>query len=148
MEVSAANGSRRVMFAGHSGFFKSLAWKFRLSATCCLVLCCSSASAYGDYSYTGGVNYEMGAQSLEDMYVWVLTMLVYVRDLLMAIAAITLLYNAVGVYIKMQTGEGGIVKSIMLMVGACIFMGAIMIVLPSFFGYNYGSAHDLNFKFW
>ena len=51
-------------------------------------------------------------------------------------------YPAVGIkaalqiYIKMQTGEGDITKSIMMLIGACLFMIGAYVLFPAFFGYN------------
>jgi hypothetical protein len=36
----------------------------------------------------------------------------------------------------MNTGEDGITKSIMMLIGACIFMIGASIVFPAFFGYQ------------
>ena len=40
------------------------------------------------------------------------------------------------IYIKMNTGEEGIIKQIMMVVGACIFLISAAIVLPAMFGYR------------
>jgi hypothetical protein len=36
----------------------------------------------------------------------------------------------------MQTGEGDITKSIMMLIGACLFMIGAYVLFPAFFGYN------------
>ena len=35
-----------------------------------------------------------------------------------------------------QTGEGDITKSIMMLIGACLFMIGAYVLFPAFFGYN------------
>lgn len=40
------------------------------------------------------------------------------------------------IYIKMNTGEDGVVKSIVSLVGACLFIIGASIVFPAFFGYR------------
>ena len=39
-------------------------------------------------------------------------------------------------YIKMNTGEEGIAKSIVSLLGACLFIIGASIVFPAFFGYR------------
>lgn len=57
-----------------------------------------------------------------------------VRKLLYAIAGIVALTGAISVYIKMNNEEQDVKKSIMLIVGACIFLIAAAEALPAFFG--------------
>lgn len=40
------------------------------------------------------------------------------------------------IYIKMNTGEDGITKHILTLVGACLFIIGASIVFPAFFGYR------------
>jgi hypothetical protein len=63
-------------------------------------------------------------------------MMLYVLWLCYAIAAIMVIISALQIYIKMNTGEDGITKSIMMLIGACIFMIGASIVFPAFFGYQ------------
>ena len=51
-------------------------------------------------------------------------------------AAIMAIISALQIYIKMNTGEDGITKSIMTLIGAIIFMISASIVFPAFFGYQ------------
>ena len=44
--------------------------------------------------------------------------------------------SAFQIYIKMNTGEDGIVKSFLSLLGACLFIIGASIVLPAFFGYR------------
>ena len=44
--------------------------------------------------------------------------------------------GALQIYIKMQTGEGDITKSIMMLLGACLFMIGAYVLFPAFFGYS------------
>lgn len=60
----------------------------------------------------------------------------YVVYLSYAIAAIVAIIGALQIYFKMTTGEGDITKSIMMLVGACLFMIGAFILFPAFFGYN------------
>lgn len=57
-----------------------------------------------------------------------------VRGLLYAIAGVVALTGAISVYIKMNNEEQDVKKSIMLVIGACIFLVAAAEALPLFFG--------------
>lgn len=58
-----------------------------------------------------------------------------VQKLIYAIAAVVAVIGAISVYIKMNNEEQDVKKSIMLIVGACIFLLAAATALPAFFGY-------------
>lgn len=87
----------------------------------------------------GAVNYSYGYNGLAKMNSYVLTMMTSVQMLLYAIAAIMTVYSSCSIYIKMNTGGDGITKDIIMLVGACLFLIGSMIVLPAFFGINYGA---------
>ena len=58
----------------------------------------------------------------------------YVVKLCYAIAGIVAVVGAISVYIKMNNEEQDVKKSIMMIVGACIFLIAAAQALPLFFG--------------
>ena len=60
----------------------------------------------------------------------------YVLYLCYAIAAIMAVISAVQIYIKINMGEDGVTKSIVTLIGACLFIIGASIVLPAFFGYR------------
>ena len=84
----------------------------------------------------GGVDYSRGADALANAHDYTVTMMLYVVYLSYAIAAIVAIIGALQIYFKMTTGEGDITKSIMMLVGACLFMIGAFILFPAFFGYN------------
>ena len=88
------------------------------------------------FAKCGGVNYSWGADALALMHDYVVTMMLYVLYLTYAIAAILVVISALQIYIKMNTGEDGITKSIMMLVGGCLFIIGASIVFPAFFGYQ------------
>lgn len=88
------------------------------------------------FAKCGGVNYSWGADALSLMHDYVVTMMLYVLYLTYAIAAILVVISALQIYIKMNTGEEGITKSIMMLVGGCLFIIGASIVFPAFFGYQ------------
>ena len=84
----------------------------------------------------GGVDYSWGADALSKAHDFTVTMMLYVVYLLYAISAIVAIIGALQIYIKMNTGEGDVTKSIMMLIGACLFMIGATILFPAFFGYN------------
>ena len=84
----------------------------------------------------GGVDYSWGANALANAHDYTVTMMLYVVYLAYAIAAIVAIIGALQIYFKMTTGEGDVTKSIMILVGACLFMIGAFILFPAFFGYN------------
>lgn len=86
---------------------------------------------------SGAVNYSMGATALHEMTQWVVLMMGYVIALLYAVASLLAIYNATVIYVKLQHGEEGFVKSVLTLVGAIIFLMGCTIVLPGFFGFQY-----------
>ena len=57
-----------------------------------------------------------------------------VTNLCYALAGIVAIIGAISVYIKMNNEEQDVKKSIMMIVGACIFLVAAAQALPLFFG--------------
>ena len=84
----------------------------------------------------GSVNYSLGADGLALMHDYVVTMMLYVLYIIYAVSAIFVIYASLQIYIKMNIGEEGVVKDIMMVIGACIFMIGASIVFPAFFGYQ------------
>ena len=84
----------------------------------------------------GGVDYSWGAGSLATMHDYVVTMMLYVLYIVYAIASIVAIIASVQIYVKMMNGEEGVVKSIQLVVGACLFLIGASVVFPAFFGYR------------
>lgn len=91
----------------------------------------------------GTTDYSGNSGRLYNMVVFVLTCCSYVLQLLYAIAALLALYSATSIYIKMQAGEEGFTKSIIVLVGSCLFLLIATIVLPSFFGFQFGVTDKL-----
>lgn len=84
----------------------------------------------------GGVDYSWGAEALARQHDFVVTMMLYVLYLIYAIASIVVIYSSLQIYIKMNTGEDGVKKEIMRVVGACLFLIGASTVFPAFFGYR------------
>ena len=84
----------------------------------------------------GNVDYSWGADALAGMHDYVVTMMLYVLYLTYAVAAVMVIISALQIYIKMNTGEDGVTKSILTLIGACLFMIGASILFPAFFGYQ------------
>ena len=84
----------------------------------------------------GGVAYSWGADALAMMHDYIVTMMLYVLYIAYAVAGVVVVVASLQIYIKMNTGEEGIIKQIMMVVGACIFLISAAIVLPAMFGYR------------
>ena len=67
---------------------------------------------------------------------YAVTMMLYIVYLCYAVAGIVVIVSALQIYIKMNTGEEGVKKNIMMLVGACLFLIGATIVFPAFFGYQ------------
>ena len=84
----------------------------------------------------GGADYSWGADALAMMHDYIVTMMLYVLYIAYAVAGVVVVVASLQIYIKMNTGEEGIIKQIMMVVGACIFLISAAIVLPAMFGYR------------
>ena len=91
---------------------------------------------YTTFAKSGSVNYSWGADALATMHDFVVTMMLYVLYICYAIASVLAVISALQIYIKWNTGEDGIVKSILMLFGACMFIIGASIVFPAFFGYR------------
>ena len=94
------------------------------------IVCLLILVPYAAFAKSGSVNYSWGADALATMHDFVVTMMLYVLYICYSIV------SAFQIYIKMNTGEDGIVKSFLSLLGACLFIIGASIVLPAFFGYR------------
>ena len=88
------------------------------------------------YAKCGGVNYSWGADALASMHDYVVTMMLYVLYICYALATVVGIISALQITIKMNIGEDGVMKAIMMLVGAMLFIISASIVFPAFFGYR------------
>ena len=84
----------------------------------------------------GGVDYSWGADALAKQHDFVVTMMLYVQYICCTIAGVYVIVSVCQIYIKMNTGEDGVKKEIMMVVGACLFLIGASTVFPAFFGYR------------
>ena len=91
---------------------------------------------YTAFAKSGSVNYSWGADALATMHDFVVPMMLYVQYICCTIAGVYVIVSVCQIYIKMNTGEDGITKSIMTLVGACLFLIGAFYVFPAFFCYR------------
>lgn len=96
-----------------------------------LTLVCGSAVAFAQNS---AGDYSAGTTALGTVTEEIAKYVPYVTKLCYAIAGVVALVGAISVYIKMNNEEQDVKKSIMMIVGACIFLVAAAQALPLFFG--------------
>lgn len=91
------------------------------------------------YAKCGGVNYSWGADALASMHDYVVTMMLYVLYICYALATVVGIISALQITIKMNIGEDGVKKAIMMLVGAILFIISASIVFPAFLDIESGS---------
>lgn len=102
----------------------------KILCTLCSIFPCSA------FAKSGGVNYSWGADALATMHDFVVTMMLYVQYMCYALASVLVVIAALQIYIKMNRGDDDVSKSIMMLVGACLFAIGAFFVFPAFFGYR------------
>jgi type IV secretory pathway VirB2 component (pilin) len=92
----------------------------------CGTAVCLAQNAAGDYT--------AGTSALSTVTEEIAKYIPFVVKLCYAIAGVVAVVGAISVYIKMNNEEQDVKKSIMMIVGACIFLVAAAQALPLFFG--------------
>ena len=95
-----------------------------------------SAFAFLSANFAFGQDTSAGVGAMENVTNDIAQYIEPVRMLIYAIAAIVAIGGGISVYVKMNNEEQDVKKSIMMIVGACIFLIAAATALPAFFGYN------------
>ena len=106
---------------------------------CALVAVCLTFNVATALAQSGGgAGYEAGKNAISQaseqiaQYVPIATKLCY------AIAGVVTIVGAISVYVKMNNEEQDVKKSIMMIIGACVFLIAAAQALPLFFGIEDG----------
>ena len=108
--------------------------KTNLSHGHILVLVLLLTFPFSGFAKCGSVDYSQGAEALARMHDYVVTMMLYVLYVLYA--GIAAVISALQIYIKMNMGEDGVMKAILTLIGAILFIIGASIVMPAFFGYK------------
>ena len=85
---------------------------------------------------SGGVDYSWGAGALAKAHDYTVTMMLYVLYGCDAGGSVMAIISALLIYFKMQYHEGEVMKNIMTLIGAVLFIIGASIVFPAFFGYR------------
>lgn len=114
------------------GFHKVSAWAYKNRRPLMIMLCLicvltASADETSDMTTKGVGAFGLVTESLKKY-------IEPVRALCYALAGIVAIGGGISVYIKMNNEEQDVKKSIMMIVGACIFLIAAATFLPKFFG--------------
>lgn len=67
---------------------------------------------------------------------YVVGLMTAVIELSYAIGSILALYSATSIYIKINAGEEGFLKSVYILIGSVLFLLFASAYLPSFFGFT------------
>ena len=84
----------------------------------------------------GGVDYSWGASALAKAHDFAVTMMLYVVYICFAVGMVMSIISALIIYIKINNQEGQVMKNIMTLFGAILFMVGATLVFPAFFGYH------------
>ena len=84
----------------------------------------------------GAVDYSWGASALAKAHDFTVTMMLYVVYICYAVGSIVAIISTLIIYIKINNQEGQVMKNIMTLIGAGLFMLGATIVFPAFFGYR------------
>ena len=100
---------------------------------CLMVMLCM----FGGVAFAeDAVSMTTGVSALEEVSGSIKEYIGPVRKVIYAVAAIVAIGGGISVYVKMNNEEQDVKKSIMMIVGACIFLIAAATALPAFFGYT------------
>lgn len=102
----------------------------RLQMLVCLLVC----GTVSVFAQSSAGDYTAGTDALATVTEEIAKYVPIVVKLCYAIAGVVAVVGAISVYIKMNNEEQDVKKSIMMIVGACIFLVAAAQALPLFFG--------------
>ena len=111
-------------------FIRKFVSSQRLQTLVCLLLCCAATT----FAQSSAGDYSAGTDALTTVTEEIAKYVPIVVKLCYAIAGVVAIVGAISVYIKMNNEEQDVKKSIMMIVGACIFLVAAAQALPLFFG--------------
>ncbi|WP_305141239.1 DUF4134 domain-containing protein [uncultured Muribaculum sp.] len=98
------------------------------------MFCMMIVGSVAMFAQNSAGNYEAGTTALSTVTEEIAKYVPIVVKLCYAIAGVVAIVGAISVYIKMNNEEQDVKKSIMMIVGACIFLVAAAQALPLFFG--------------
>ena len=112
----------------------SRAVRFCVLVAVCLTFNVATALAQSG----GGAGYEAGKNAISQASEQIAQSVPIATKLCYAIAGVVAIVGAISVYVKMNNEEQDVKKSIMMIIGACVFLIAAAQALPLFFGIEDG----------
>lgn len=94
------------------------------------------AFAYVEGISDGSVNYSYGMEALAEMTTEVVVAMGYVASLVLTGSCIFAYYNVAILTYKIQHGENGVIKAILQLFMAVVFIVICIYFLPALFGYD------------
>ena len=85
------------------------------------------------FAGAGHTNYKMSAQELQNLVEWVVGLGAKAVLVIYSCAALLSMYSIATIYIKIQTGDSGFTKSIVMLIGSAIFIVSAVKVIPAMF---------------
>ena len=98
---------------------------------CCMFLCFALVSVV---VLANANNMNAGVGAMAEVESAVKAYVKPTQTLMYAVAGVIAVVGAGQVYFKMQNGDQDVTKSIMMLIGACLFLCAAAYALPKFFG--------------
>lgn len=99
-----------------------------------MLVCLLFSGTMSVFAQSSAGDYTAGTDALATVTEEIAKYVPIVVKLCYAIAGVVAVVGAISVYIKMNNEEQDVKKSIMMIVGACIFLVAAAQALPLFFG--------------
>ena len=99
-----------------------------------LFICLGLAVNVVTFGQTSAGSMKAGTEAIDSVADSIAEYIGPVQGLLYSIAGVVALGGAISVYIKMNNEDQDVKKSIMMILGACIFLIAAAQALPAFFG--------------
>lgn len=115
--------------------FGLLNFKVQVFLSMCLFSFKAVAQDYQLKPKTGNISQDAqsAASAFNDAASGIVAYIPYIQNICYAIAAVVAVAGAISIYIKMNNEEQDVKKSIMMVIGACIFLIAAAQALPLFF---------------
>lgn len=85
------------------------------------------------FAGAGHTDYKMSAQELQKLVEWVVGLGGASVMVIYSCAALLSMYSIATIYIKIQTGDSGFTKSIIMLIGSAIFIVSAVKVIPAMF---------------
>ena len=117
------------MFGACASFLQSAAGR-RCFSVFVMLICFVAVT----FAQNAAGNYNAGTTALTTVTLEIAKYVPFVVKLCYSIAGVVAVIGAISVYIKMNNEEQDVKKSIMMIVGACLFLIAAAQALPLFFG--------------